>query len=119
MVTHSFVSKVCELPLVAGAHANASMAALLDQLRRDAGRNYPTEAEVLAELQETPQLVQSWQQLSEDQRTSQGWYLRRTEGGDAWEVGFYPTSATTVYLSAEAAAAAFIVRYIGFIAIRS
>jgi hypothetical protein len=118
MGSQSFVSNVCRLPLVVGAHSSVSLSALLDQIRRDSGRSYPTEDEIHAELRENPQLVQAWQQLSEDQRVSSGWYLRRLENRDEWEVGFFPTSAAVTYSSAESAAAAFIARFVGAIAIR-
>jgi hypothetical protein len=120
MGTQTFVSSVCRLPLVVGAHTDLSLSSLLDRLRRETGASYPTEEEILIELQESPQLVQAWQQLSEDQRISSGWYLKRVDchAGDEWEVGFYPTSAATVYSSALSAAAAFIARYVGAFAVR-
>jgi hypothetical protein len=120
MPDSTLVSTVCRLPIAVRVHTDLSLARLLEEARQAGLGAFPTEDEIAVELTAHPELVDPWVQLSEDQRVSHGWYLRRPpDGSDGlWEVGYYPTSARNTYRSGVTAAAAFICRYIGSVAIR-
>jgi hypothetical protein len=115
----TLVASICRLPLALRVRPDRSLVALLEDARRATGAAFPTEEEFAEELSNHPELIEPWVLLSEDQRVSSGWYLQRPgDNRDAWEVGYYPTSVRESYESGVAAAAAFIARYIGAVAIR-
>lgn len=120
MTNPTLIALVCRLPIALHVHPDRALAALLEDARQTDGNPFPTEEELAHELTVHPELVEPWIQLSEDQRVSEGWYLRRLDDGskESWEVGFYPTSAHAIYQSKFTATAAFICRYIGSVAIR-
>jgi hypothetical protein len=115
MTNLALVALVCRLPIAVRVHPDRALTALLEDARQGGGGPFPTEEELATELMTHPELIEPWIQLSEDQRVSAGWYLRRLGDGsnEGWEVGFYPTSGHKIYQSKFAATAAFISRYIG------
>jgi hypothetical protein len=120
MTDTTLIASVCRLPISVRVHTDRSLAQLLEDARQAGHGVFPTEGEIAAELTAHPELVEPWIQLSENQRVSAGWYLRRPRAGAeiGWEVGYYPSSASETYSNGISAAAAFICRYIGSVDIR-
>ena len=73
--------------------------------------NQITEKVILDALEKQPERVNEWVQWSEDQRVSEGWFLRMD--GDIWNVGAFSTDdgykeTLTPYSDLRQACAAFI-----------
>ena len=63
-------------------------------------------------LKENPNIVDYWLQMSEDNRSTPAWYLRKSVEGSKWEVGYYPEGKVMYFDDAVDACATYIKNYI-------
>ena len=63
-------------------------------------------------LSDQPKTVDSWVQLSEDNRSSPAWFVRQKKNDPMWEVGYYPDGESTYFDNPIDACANYIRHYL-------
>lgn len=93
---------------------NASIFSLLKKSGYFELHNEISEADIFESLTQHLECIDQWLSLSEDKRSSSGWYFKHNDDGK-YVVGYFPwkeTIATTEYQNKIEACAAFIKREI-------
>ena len=99
---------------------NLSIYSLLKDTGYFETHNQISESAIREALLGHPECVNEWMHLSEDKRSSAGWYFRRSGKGD-YEVGYFSPKGSNIqpiqYSDEATACAAFIKREIEYIRI--
>lgn len=107
--SNAIVARVCELPAQFRARGDVSMVQLVLESGLIESPEALTPRAVSDYLRQHEHLVEAWTMLSEDKRTSSGWYF--VERSDvSFEVGYYPDGPRISFSDRVQACAEFIVR---------
>ena len=71
-----------------------------------------TEADLIEVLNERPDYTNYWIQMSEDNRSTPAWFIRKAENGNAWEVSYYPRGDSAYFGNKIDACAYYIRNYL-------
>jgi hypothetical protein len=89
---NDMVAEIVTLPRRFHKQRDKSMVTLLQETGYFELHDLVTENDIHVALVKDPDCVPEWIQLSEDQRTSSGWYISRNDEG-LFEVGFFDINA--------------------------
>jgi hypothetical protein len=108
--TSTTASVLCEIPTLLRANSHKSLAKCLEEIRAS-GAPAVTEQDLVAVLASRSDLIDAWVAYSEDQRSSDAWYL--VPGSPSWVVGHRQPRREFEFKEPAAACAAFIARRLG------
>ena len=109
------VEAICRMPEDFTRRGDVSMITLLKESGHLNSPGELTEEVLRQYIGAHPEVMESWIGLSQDQRTSESWYVLRPEWAESrgsWIVGFYPGGPSKSYSNGVDACAAFIKRYV-------
>lgn len=87
-----------------------SMVTLLVETGYHSAATLPRAKDYETYLRDHPELTESWQEYSEDQRCSPAWFIR--SAGSRFEVGFYPAGESRFFIDRFAACGYFVQRFV-------
>lgn len=105
----AIVTRVCDMPVQLKARGNVSMMQLLLESGFIESSEVLTPRAVSDYLSQHEHLVEAWTMLSQDKRSSSGWYFKELSDG-SYEVGYYPDGPRFSFSDRVQACAEFIVR---------
>ncbi len=116
MNLNDIINQIIDIPSKFYELKNVSIYSLLEESGYFEVREQINEANIFAAVNNNPEVVKKWMQLSEDKRTDSGWYFTNS-GNDQYVVGYYPENEFTAvkYYNVSEACADFIIRKIGSI----
>src|SRR3954465_8781711 len=94
------IEAICRMPAEFRRRGDVSMMDLLKESGYLENRSHVTEVLLQLYLNDHPEVIEAWLIESQDQRTSEGWYLldpTAAEAGRGWIVGFYPGGTRKKY----------------------
>lgn len=100
------------MPTIYHERGNISMVDLFAEAGGPDAIENITEADLAEALLDLPGAVDSWLQLSEDNRSSPAWFVRQKKDSPAWEVGYYPDGKSTYFDNLVDACANYIRHYL-------
>jgi hypothetical protein len=105
---------VCEIARTFEEKGNVSVITLFEESGYLEDPNQITEEQILEYLRHNPDLIDTWVLHSENQRTSQGWYIKSPVGNDSpsdiWIVGWYPGGEINKFRDGASAVAFYVKR---------
>ena len=113
MMKHHIIRDIIFLPK-RFSEGNSSIYSLLKESGYFGLHNQIGEADIFEELTEHLECIDQWLSLSENKRSSSGWYLKQNDSGK-YVVGYFPPQEnliTTEYIDKAEACAVFIKREI-------
>lgn len=71
-----------------------------------------TEPDLSKVIREIPGIIDSWLQMSEDNRSTPAWYFRKSNKSNKWEVGYYPNGKIIYFDDPIDACSKYILNYL-------
>ena len=100
------------MPKIFHERGNISMVDLLSEIGGQAVIENISEADLAQALHVRPKDVDSWFQMSEDNRSAPAWYVCKSKHGAKWEVGYYPDGKIIYFANPIDACANYIRHYL-------
>jgi hypothetical protein len=84
------IKKICLMPKTYKDRGDISMVDLFVEVGGHSALKILTEFDLSQALRNIPGVIDSWLQMSDDNRSIPAWYFRKVKDRTKWEVGYYP-----------------------------
>lgn len=102
------INNVINIPRDLRGRGNCSLCSLLYGSNYFFNHYVVTEIAIRDSLCKNPEIVNDWLDYSGDKRVNSGWFFRRSDTRDGYQIGYYPCGSVIDYPDGITACAAFI-----------
>jgi hypothetical protein len=112
MNKNKIINFICSMPKTFHEKGDVSMLYLFVEAGGQQVLDNISELEISMVLETNPEYIDSWVQLSEDNRSRPSYFFRYMEANSSWEVGYYPNGESVFFKNNKDACANYILKYL-------